>query len=100
MTARTTFTEGSRPEHLADKYRVYMLRFEDGGLVMLHVGRPVSLKTFIENYIFQHTELSTQKQGADRTVFYTNQITAIEKVLNTNKPNFEITVTGQLLEIT
>lgn len=96
MMARTTYTDGSRPEHLADKYRVYMLRFEDGSLVKLHVERPISFKTFCETYILQHIELYNENT---KTTFFTNQIMAIEKIPNQNIPDFTITLTGQLLEI-
>lgn len=96
MTSRATYTDGSRPEHLADKYRVYMLRFEDGGIVKLHVTQPVTFKQFVENYILQHIELANQKT---KTTFFTANIMAIEKIPNSNKPDFMITPEGQLVEI-
>jgi len=97
MTARSTYTDGSRPEHLADKYRVYMLRFEDGSMVKLHVSQPVTFREFAENYILQHVELYELKT---KTTFFTAAIMAIEKIPNSNKPDFMIAPTGQLLEIT
>src|SRR5580698_8400132 len=96
MTARTTYTDGSRPEHLADKYRVYMLRFEDGSLVKLHVNVPITFKEFTQNYILQHIELYELKS---KTTFFTASIVAIEKIPNSNKPDFMISPSGQLLEI-
>src|SRR5665213_2816516 len=100
MTARSTYTDASRPEHLADKYRIYMLRFDDGGMVKLHVGRPVSFRTFCETFILQHIELTTQKIGDQNVeMFYTNNIVAIEKIPNSNKPDFEVTAEGILIKI-
>jgi hypothetical protein len=96
MTARTTYTDGSRPEHLADKYRVYMLRFEDGSMVKLHVSQPVTFKVFVEDYILQHIELYELKT---KTTFFTANIMAIEKIPNSNIPDFLVSPSGQLLEI-
>lgn len=93
---RSIYTDGSRPEHLADKYRVYVLRFNDGGLIKVHVGRPVSFKTFCESFILQHMELINQRTS---TIFDTSQIVGIEKVPNNNRPDFEVTMEGQLLDI-
>lgn len=93
---RGIYTDGSRPDHLADKYRVYALRFEDGSLVKVHVGRPISFRTFCETYILQHIELMAQKT---KTIFPTSGICGIEKIPNNNKPDFEVTAAGELLEI-
>jgi hypothetical protein len=92
----STFTDGHRPEYLADKYRMYALRFENGDLVKLHVGRPISFKTFCDQYILQHIELLNQKAGV---LFKVAQIVGIEKIPNSNKPDFEVTAEGNLLEI-
>lgn len=91
------YTDGSRPEHLADKYRVYMLRFSDGSIVKLHVSQPVTFKQFSQNYILQHIELACQ---STKTTFMTSNIMAIEKVPNTNTPDFTVTPEGHLIEIT
>jgi len=73
-----------------------MLRFQDGSIVKLHVSQPVTFKQFAENYILQHVELFELKT---KTRFYTDAIMAIEKIPNSNKPDFMIAETGQLLEI-
>lgn len=96
MTGRSVYTDDSRPEHLSDKYRVYALRFADGGLVKVHVGRPISFKTFAETFILQHVELMSEKT---KTMFLVKDIVGIEKIPNSNKPDFEVTADGQLLEI-
>lgn len=91
------FTDTNRPEHLQDKYRVYALRFEDESLLLVHVGRPISLKTFCEQYVFKHLELLNKTENL---LFQTSKIKGVEKVLNSNKPDFELTMEGQLIEIT
>jgi hypothetical protein len=96
MMNRSVFTDASRPEHLADKYRLYALRFEDNALLLVHVGRPISFKTFIETYIFQHVELMDEK---NKTAYAVARITGIEKIPNQNIPTFELTAAGQLVEI-
>lgn len=96
MANRSVYTDGSRPEHLQDKYRIYALRFEDGSLVKVHVGRPMSFRTFCESYIFQHIELMNKSQGL---LLKTNTIVGIEKIPNANKPDFEATMSGELLDI-
>jgi hypothetical protein len=96
MMNRAVYTDGSRPEHLGDKYRVYALRLEDGGLVKVHIGRPVSFRTFAETFIFQHPELVNEKT---KFILQVSQIVGLEKIPNSNKPDFELTATGQLLEI-
>ena len=96
MSGKSVFTDSARPEHLADKWRIFMLRFDDNSMMMLHVGRPVSFKTFCQNYIFQHLELIDKK---DSKLFKTNGIVAIEKVPNQNRPDYEVTEAGQLIEI-
>ncbi len=93
MSGRVINTEG---EAFGDKYRVYLLRFEDGSIVKLHVGRPISFKTFVETFIFQHMELVEDKS---KTIFQTKNIMAVEKIPNSNKPDFQITAEGMLLEI-
>lgn len=95
--SKSIYTDGSRPEHLGDKYRVYALRFVDGQLVKVHVRNPVSFKTFCETYILKHVELTAKKSS---TIFKTEYISGIEKILNSNKPDFEVTPEGLLLEIT
>lgn len=94
------YTDTSRPDHLADKYRVYMLRFADGSIVKLHVSQPVTFKQFTEKYILQHVELSTQKIGDEKVeMFHTQGIMAIEKIPNSNIPDFMVTPEGILIKI-
>lgn len=84
---------------LKEKYRLYALHFENGmhkNMLLLHVGRPMGLKGFCENYIFQHMELTVEKTGAKWT---TSQIVGIQKIPNGNKPDFELTYEGLLKDI-
>lgn len=94
--SNSIFTDGNRPEHLGDKYRVYALRFEDASLLKVHVRQQVGFKTFCETYILQHIELATKNS---KLIFKTSRIVGIEKIPNTNKPDFEVTMEGHLLEI-
>lgn len=90
------------PKHLQDKYRLYAIWFESGygarpadDMVIVHVGRPVSFATLCESYIFQHIELITETQQQ----FLTNKIVGIQKIGNDNKPKYELTLEGKLLDL-
>lgn len=91
------------PNHLKDPYRLYALWFEtDYGsrpisdMIIVHVGRPVSLATLCESFIFQHMELTVEKTGQKMK---TNAITGIQKIDNKNIPKYELTMGGMLKEI-
>jgi len=84
------------PTHLADKYNVYFLRFNGGSTIFVHVSRPVSFKMFIEQYLLNNIELTIVK--TDEKI-KTNNIVGVEKVLNTNIPEFELTMAGNLIGI-
>ena len=91
------------PAHLADKYRVYALFMANdfnvrptGNMILIHVGRPVSLATLCETYIFQHLELTIEKTGEK---IKTNEISGIQKINNDNKPQYELTMDGVLKNI-
>lgn len=91
------------PIHLAEKYRLYAIFFEDnfnvrpnGNMMIVHIGRPVSLGTLCESYIFQHIELTVEKTGEK---IKTNEISGIQKIQNDNKPKYELAMGGVLKEI-
>lgn len=91
------------PAHLAEKFMVYAIYFDDsfskrptGNILLVHIGRPVSLGTLCEAYIFQHPELTVETTGEK---IKTNEINGIQKVANTNKPKYELTMAGVLKEV-
>lgn len=91
------------PAHLSEKYRLYAIWFDaDYGsrpaqdLVIVHVRHPVSFRTFCDAYIFQHLELTVEKTGVK---IQTSKISGVQKILNDNKPKYELTAAGQLIEI-
>ena len=90
------------PGHLADKYRVYAISFEEeygsrphDNLILVHVGRPISFETLCDTYIFQHLELTIDKTGQK---IKTNTISGVYKIPNDNKPKYELSMDGRLLE--
>lgn len=83
-------------EHLREQYRIFSIHFENGQMIMVHIARPVSFKTFCEKFIFQHTELSVEKTNQK---FETNKISGLQKIPNQNKPAYELRLDGTLGEI-
>lgn len=91
------------PDHLKSRFRCYALWLEsDYGsrpnqeMMIVHIGRPLSFRNFCEAYVFQHMELTIEKTGVKIT---TNRIRGIQKIDDNNTPNYELTFSGQLLEI-
>ena len=62
----------------------------------VHIGRPVSFKTVCEKFIFQHIELTVVSSGEK---IQTAEVIGIQKVPNGNKPKYELTLDGNLIEI-
>ncbi len=90
------------PGHLADKYRLYAISFDEdygsrpsGNLMIVHIGRPVSFETLCDTYIFQHLEFTIDKTG-DKVK--TNTICGVYKIPNDNVPKYELAMDGRLLE--
>jgi hypothetical protein len=93
-------TNHEPPKHLADKYRCYAIWIEDDGsgqqalkMILVHVGRPISFKTLLETYIFQHLELTTERDGRK---IPTRLISGVQKVPNQNTPDYELRQDGTL----
>lgn len=91
------------PGHLADKYRLYAIYLENdygnrpaNGLMIVHVGRPVSLESFMELFIFQNLELTVVSTNEK---IKTEKITGIQKIDNQNIPKYEIMMGGLLKDI-
>ncbi len=86
-------------EHLREKYFIFSLQFENGlarRMIMVHVGRPLSFRTFAEKYVLQHVELTIQRTNEKLEV---NKLVGIQKIPNDNLPAFELTMDGNLIEI-
>ncbi len=91
------------PDHLKQKYNLYAIQLESGinkrpgqTLLMVHIGRPVSLGTVCRQFIFHHIELTLVKTGEK---ILTSSITGVQKIPNDNKPDYELTLDGNLNEI-
>lgn len=92
------------PDHLRQRWRLYALYFDpqlatrvSGQILIVHLGRPMSLRTFSETYIFQHDEMTVVKTGEK---IKTSTICGIQKIDNNNKPDYEITQDGNLIGAT
>lgn len=90
-------------EHLRDPYRVYCIQLNQGinkragdAILYVHIARPVSFKTVCEKFIFQHLELTMVKTGEKIPIV---EVVGIQKVPNGNKPKYELTLDGNLIEI-
>jgi hypothetical protein len=87
------------PSHLAEKYRNYAIHFDNGltkNMIIVHIGRPVKFKSVLDHYIMDHIELTIQKTNVK---LETANIVGVQKVPNDNKPDYELTINGVLLEI-
>ncbi len=81
-----------------DRRLMYALQLENGmhtRMIMVSVGRPLSFKGFVTNYIMQHLELTVVRTGE---VIKVSEIVGIQKIPNENKALYEITADGKLLE--
>ncbi len=86
-------------EHLFEKYNLYAVHFENGmhkNMLLVHVARPLSFSTFVRQYLLDNVELTVVKTNQK---FETSQITGVQKIPNENVPAWEITLSGQLIEI-
>ena len=83
-------------EHLREQYRMYSIHFDNGQMILVHIGRPVSFKTVCDKFIFEHIELSVEKTNQK---FETNKISGIQKIPNQNKPAYELRMGGILVEV-
>ncbi len=90
-------------EHTREPYRVYAIQLDPGvnkraqqSLLTVHIGRPVSFKSVVELFILQHLELTIVSSGEK---IETNSIRGIQKIANGAKPQYELTLTGNLLEL-
>jgi hypothetical protein len=87
------------PGHLAEKYRNYAIHFDNGltkSMLIVHIGHLLKFKSVFNNYIMDHIELTIQKTNSK---LLTENIIGIQKVDNGNKPDYELTINGVLLEI-
>lgn len=90
-------------EHLREPYRVYCIQLNPGinkrpnqSILYVHIGRPVSFKTVCDKFIFQHAELTIVKTGEKLA---TTEVIGIQKVSNGSKPDYELTLDGNLIEV-
>lgn len=90
-------------EHLREPYRVYCIQLNPGinrraadAILYVHIGRPVSFKTVCDKFIFQHIEFTVVSTGEK---ILTSEIIGIQKVPNGNKPKYELTYEGNLIEV-
>ncbi len=94
-------------EHTREPYRVYAIQLDPGvnkraqqSLLTVHIGRPVSFKSVVELFILQHLELTIVSSGAGSgEKILTSSIVGIQKIANGAKPQYELTLTGNLLEL-
>ncbi len=90
-------------EHLREPYRVYCIQLDPGinkratdTILYVHIGRPVAFKTVVEKFIMQHLELTVVSTGEKLLV---SDVVGIQKVPNGNKPKYELTLDGNLIEV-
>lgn len=91
------------PDHLKEKYNLFALTFEEDyqnraedRSMVVHVGRPISMKTLCDTFIFQHLELTVERSNGK---LKTNKIIGIQKIPNQNSPKYELTADGLLKDL-
>ena len=91
------------PAHLRDRYHLYAIWLEDDygnrpsqRLLKVHIGRPVSFRTLINDFIGDVLELTVEKTGEKINC---NLITGVHKIPNQDTPDYELCVGGLLKDI-